>query len=709
MPKNILLFSDGTGNSAAKLQKTNVWRLYEAVDLSDPDAQIAYYDDGVGTSLFKPLAIAGGAFGWGLKRNVLDLYSFLCLNYREGDRIFCFGFSRGAFTVRVLTGLIANQGIVGDRGKGIRREATLAYRAYRRERFHAKLPLYKAVRAIRDLFWGDKSYRKGKQAGIAFLGVWDTVAAYGLPLDELTRALEFAVPLLPRDREPMKNVDRIRHAVAVDDERNTFFPLLFNEANLPENETSKKIDGERVTQVWFAGMHSNVGGGYPDDGLAGVPFCWMIDEAKKYGLLLKENGEKEVRDSAVAVGKMYDSRKGLGGFYRYFPRKMEMLTNNTFDSKRPCVIPRPKVHESVISRIEKGVDAYAPIGFPPRYAVVTKDGDIVDRPIAPDPPPGKMTAQEGVWNLVWWKRVAYFSSIAAAALLLLFPLWRPATQTCENALCFLAPAIDTVAMVLPEFTEPLFDAYRSHPGALLFVAVVWATLLGVGNRLQERIFGRMREIWISGNAAPLPQKFPYGLRTHPVYRFCFRWLKKLVLPFAFASAATIVLTGTVSRIVFKATSSAGFVCSPEGGSLDFDTRSVCAFTGHHLTQGSRYRITIQSSGAWADSNIASGVGGFDSKKMGWLRPVAVWFRRDFSERWFTPVARIGQHGNDEYALHPVNGSIPDENTRELVAEFTARRSGPLFLFVNDVVWTMFYRNNRGSGCVTIERIGEAGR
>src|SRR5918993_5518648 len=115
-PKNILLFSDGTGNSAAKLQKTNVWRLYEALDLTTGD-QFALYDDGVGTASFKPIAILGGAFGYGLKRNVLDLYMFLCRAYRVDpenpaitDRIFAFGFSRGAYTARVLAAMVARVG-----------------------------------------------------------------------------------------------------------------------------------------------------------------------------------------------------------------------------------------------------------------------------------------------------------------------------------------------------------------------------------------------------------------------------------------------------------------------------------------------------------------------------------------------------------------------------------------------------------------------
>src|ERR1044071_6399026 len=111
MNKRIVLLSDGTGNAASKVWRTNVWRVFQALDLTSPQ-QVALYDDGVGTSSFKPLAILGGAFGWGLKRNVIDLYKFLCRNYRPGSQIYAFGFSRGAFTVRVLIGLIAREGLI---------------------------------------------------------------------------------------------------------------------------------------------------------------------------------------------------------------------------------------------------------------------------------------------------------------------------------------------------------------------------------------------------------------------------------------------------------------------------------------------------------------------------------------------------------------------------------------------------------------------
>src|SRR6201746_2433766 len=112
MGRKIILLSDGTGNSSAKVWRTNVWRTFEALDLSGSD-QVAFYDDGVGTSSFKPLAILGGVFGAGLARNVIDIYKSACPNYQDdSDDIYCFGFSRGAFTIRVVVGLIISQGLV---------------------------------------------------------------------------------------------------------------------------------------------------------------------------------------------------------------------------------------------------------------------------------------------------------------------------------------------------------------------------------------------------------------------------------------------------------------------------------------------------------------------------------------------------------------------------------------------------------------------
>src|SRR6266566_1908082 len=135
MPKRIILLSDGTGNAASKVWKSNVWRIFESLDLRGND-QVAFYDDGVGTSSFKPLAILGGVFGWGLKRNVIDIYSFFCRNYQAGDKIYGFGFSRGAFTIRVVAGFIARVGLLRYNGNeaDLARDAEIAYREYRKVR-----------------------------------------------------------------------------------------------------------------------------------------------------------------------------------------------------------------------------------------------------------------------------------------------------------------------------------------------------------------------------------------------------------------------------------------------------------------------------------------------------------------------------------------------------------------------------------------------
>ncbi len=379
MPKNIILLSDGTGNSASKLFKTNVWRLYQALDLSEPDpnrpdkqVQIAYHDDGVGTAAFKPLALFGGAFGWGLKRNVLDLYSFLCRHYEPGDRIYGFGFSRGAFTIRILTGLIVSQGVAKADTEGeLKRLGQGAFRAYRNENYKRTI-FHKIFRGLRDdLIWkwnemtGRSNYVPGKERprpDIAFLGLWDTVAAYGLPFDELTRAWNCFFPLSFPNRDLSDKVERACHALALDDERHSFHPLLWNERG---NTKKEHIREERLMQVWFAGMHSNVGGGYPDDSLSSVPLDWIMGEAEHAGLVFKAAERDAIRAAVNINGKMYDSRKGVGGAYRYSPRKLVNFTNDPDDSKRKkggkpneVIIDRPKIHESVFSRIRNRVDGY---------------------------------------------------------------------------------------------------------------------------------------------------------------------------------------------------------------------------------------------------------------------------------------------------------------------------------------------------------------
>src|ERR1700761_4499522 len=262
MSKNIVLLSDGTGNSSSSVFKTNVWRLFQILDLRDPERQIAFYDDGVGTSSFRLFAILGGIFGLGLKRNVIAIYSFCCRNYRRGDRIYCFGFSRGSFTIRIVAAMIASQGLVdyNDNEADLARFAADAYRRYRR-RFNGGILKYLGkigidLRGIRDFvirLWRQLCRQPVSAPSpievesMHFVGIWDTVDAYGGPIQEMTRAIDYWVwPLSMPDRFMSAWVLRACHALALEDERDAFTPVVWDERYLRAKATVGDVGRDRL-------------------------------------------------------------------------------------------------------------------------------------------------------------------------------------------------------------------------------------------------------------------------------------------------------------------------------------------------------------------------------------------------------------------------------------------------------------------------------
>jgi uncharacterized protein (DUF2235 family) len=345
-PKSIFLFADGTGNSSAKLFKTNVWRMYEALDLGRPAegyrTQVAYYDNGVGTSNFRPLRLLGGIFGIGLKANVLRLYGFLCQNYRPGDRIYAFGFSRGAFTIRLLVGLVTSQGIIQKENDEPvpQYQVKDAYRHFCRTLRPHRWPRWLAlmVQHIRDQFHRDwwitlrrKGYRQLDRhpAEVEFVGVWDTVAAYGGPFAEFTRGIDDWVwPLALPDYKLSTKVKKARHALSLDDERDAFQPLLWDEHHEQQLVDSGTVAKDRLKQVWFSGVHSDVGGGYPDESLSYIPLLWMMDELSPEGskeAAFLDSFVQRAKDLANSGGPIHDSRAGLASYYRYQPRKLAAM------------------------------------------------------------------------------------------------------------------------------------------------------------------------------------------------------------------------------------------------------------------------------------------------------------------------------------------------------------------------------------------------
>ncbi len=181
------------------------------------------------------------------------------------------------------------------------------------------------IRGWRNRLKGHQSYDPAENCrpNVRFVGVWDTVAAYGGPITEITRAIDnWIFPLSMPDYQLHERVLRARHALALDDERDAFQPLLWDEvheASLIEREI---VDKQRLEQVWFTGMHADVGGGYPDESLSYVSLLWMMEEAENAGLRTL----KVVKDRFVALassyGPIHDSRAGLAAYYRYQPRRI---------------------------------------------------------------------------------------------------------------------------------------------------------------------------------------------------------------------------------------------------------------------------------------------------------------------------------------------------------------------------------------------------
>lgn len=717
--KNIVLLSDGTGNSAAKLFKTNVWRLYQALDLTSTDPkktrQIAYYDDGVGTSSLKPLAVIGGAFGWGLKRNVLDLYCYLSRNYEPGDSVSCFGFSRGAFTIRVLIGLINREGLPSPELTETQRreQAENAFGRYRSLRKHWK----------RKMSWnaGVKAAPHETAPRIDFVGLWDTVAAYGLPIDELTRAWSFLFPLSVPDRDPCDIMQRACHVLALDDERKTFHPILWNEKALPQDATH--IADERITQVWFAGAHSDVGGGYAEDALSHVSLAWMIEQARH--LHFDADAVKRLKAVINVNGMQHDPRKGAGAVYRYLPRDVAALCKDTHDKRDQVVIARPKIHESVFDRIDKSDDNYAPLVIPANYAVVDASGAIhaLASRETQQAAERRVREQARIWDRVHLRRLLYFVSVAVALVLAAFPLLFPAGDGCaRHWSCFLSDALHLVNAVLPGFASPWINAYAAHPITFLLFAMALATLLWLSGRVRARMADRMRAIWKPAKSAPpvakLRQKLgDAGSRLVASFypSLARAWIATIVPVTTFA--VLWLAFAALSQVGFEVMNSAGAYCAgtPKLGTaqwphvFELDAGDICTPSGVRVRKGVEYELAfvLKQAGGWRDGERVVGVRGYAGEFA--TNVVAVPFRRNLTEDWFALVARVGDAGTGEYALRPAEVyTEPRSQSRLLVARFTARSSGELFLFANDVVvWPAVnwaYRNNSGKLEVTVRPV-----
>ncbi len=267
--KRLVVCCDGTWQKLSNSYPTNVVKIAQAVKPvgNDGTPQSVFYDEGIGTGdEFDKLV--GGALGWGIDKNIQDAYRFLCLNYNEGDEIYLFGFSRGAYTVRSLAGMIYCSGLLSRPNI---RSAPDAYRIYRDRDIKPSDPEAQAFRA-----------NYGERVPITLLGCWETVGALGVP-DQ--------VPFLPiddwlnakykfHDTTLSSIIQKALHAVAIDELRKVF--------DVTPMVKSPKFDTQILRQVWFPGEHGSVGGGTKEQrGLSDVALQWMISEIGNLGLGLE--------------------------------------------------------------------------------------------------------------------------------------------------------------------------------------------------------------------------------------------------------------------------------------------------------------------------------------------------------------------------------------------------------------------------------------
>lgn len=300
--KNIVICADGTWNrpeEAADDVATNVLRVARGISpfAAGGEPQHVFYDWGIGSYYHR---IRGGVSGLGIHKNIMDGYRYIVQNYTPGSRIYLFGFSRGAYTVRSLCGLINNCGIVK---RADARLVQTAFNHYKRKG-DAYAPSGKVSVAFR------KAHSHPSRE-VYFVGAWDTVGALGMPFSVMglfNSDDEFY------DTKLGSNVRIARHALAIDERREDFAPTLW----LPR-------EGLDLRQLWFAGSHGDVGGGYPadDNGFlaSDVPLNWMLDEAAQAGLDIEAQLMRSLRASPVA--RLHNSRRLIYRVKRAFQRPLD--------------------------------------------------------------------------------------------------------------------------------------------------------------------------------------------------------------------------------------------------------------------------------------------------------------------------------------------------------------------------------------------------
>jgi uncharacterized protein (DUF2235 family) len=360
MSKNIVVLSDGTGQEGGKGHDTNVYKLFRMLE-DRTERQIVFYDQGIGTDRYK---VTGSVAGAGFTENILQCYQFIYENYNAGDKLFLFGFSRGAATVRSLANFIHYFGVLPKSRPELIKLAYDIYKGGREEReaSHVEPPQNLAMQGMQSLADLRDTVIRGiplnekaemfvhehpnQWASIEFLGVWDTVPALGLPGAFIDTFVNFVPGWKHRyhDFTLHPSVKNAYHALSIDDDRKWFHPTIWDSYN---------DEYQKVEQVWFSGSHTDVGGGFREPGLSDITLEWMIQKAVAHGIKLFLRSIKYWNFCIAPdpTDEFHPPRAGAGRVYPLEQRHWPESAQKTFGT--------PTLHASVIKRAEQ-VKGYNP-------------------------------------------------------------------------------------------------------------------------------------------------------------------------------------------------------------------------------------------------------------------------------------------------------------------------------------------------------------
>lgn len=335
--KRLIVCIDGTWNNPEQEDNgipapTNVYKIHNAIAETDGDIkQLKFYHSGVGGEgavsgeggFLAP--VLGGAIGVGTTRHICSAYHWLGVNYEAGDEIYIYGFSRGAFTARSLGGMLG-RGLLNLSDLDSKESWARVHKAFKKA-YSRKGVMVSSL----DSTW--EVFHEGNACKVRFVGVWDTVGALGIPDDlEVVNLFDNSKKWRFHDITLGEHILSARHAMAIDEVRSSFTVAKWD--NTSEHDDAK--------EMWFPGVHSDVGGGYADNGLSTISLVWMIEESEIINLKFRAGVISDLNKKADPSGALHNSFKGIFSKLRSRPRNVDAAITANSELFHPSVFIRQK-------------------------------------------------------------------------------------------------------------------------------------------------------------------------------------------------------------------------------------------------------------------------------------------------------------------------------------------------------------------------------